>query len=120
MLNTAYLKVLRKINTRLSNTNVNWAITGSLGFALQGVPAEPNDIDIQTDKRGAYEIERHFSEFMTKRVTLSSTEKIRSHFGKLMIDGIKIEIMGDIQKRLEDGSWENPVDLEHHKQRLRE
>jgi hypothetical protein len=23
--------------------------------------------------------------------------------------------MGDIQKRLEDGSWENPVDLEHHK-----
>jgi hypothetical protein len=115
MLNTAYLKVLRKINTRLSNTNVNWAITGSLGFALQGVPAEPNDIDIQTDKRGAYEIERHFSEFMTKRVTLSSTEKIRSHFGKLMIDGIKIEIMGDIQKRLEDGSWENPVDLEHHK-----
>ena len=115
MLNTAYLKVLRKINTQLSNTNVNWAITGSLGFALQGVPAEPNDIDIQTDKRGAYEIERHFSEFMTKRVTLSSTEKIRSHFGKLMIDGIKIEIMGDIQKRLEDGNWENPVNLEHHK-----
>ena len=66
-------------------------------------------------KRGAYEIERHFSEFMTKRVTFSSTERIRSYFGELMIDGIKVEIMGDIQKRLEDGSWENPVDLEHHK-----
>ena len=115
MLNPDYLKVLRKINTRLNITSVNWAVTGSLGFALQGVPVEPNDIDIQTDKRGAYEIERYFSEFMTKRVTLSSTEKIRSYFGEFMINRIKVEIMGDIQKSLEDGSWENPVDLEHHK-----
>jgi len=112
---TTYLKVLCKINTRLNITSVNWAVTGSFSFALQGVPVEPNDIDIQTDKRGAYEIERYFSEFMTKRVTLSSTEKIRSYFGELMINGIKVEIMGDIQKSLEDGSWENPVDLEHHK-----
>jgi len=115
MLDTTYLKILRKINVQLNNTSINWAVTGSFGFALQGLPVEPNDIDIQTDKEGAYEIERHFSEFMTKRVTFSSTEKIRSHFGELMIDGIKVEIMGDIQKRLEDGSWENPVDLKHHK-----
>ena len=115
MLKIAYLKVLRKINFRLNNTSVNWALTGSLGFALQDVPVEPNDIDIQTDKRGAYEIERYFSEFMTKRVTLSSTEKIRSYFGEFMINRIKVEIMGDIQKSLEDGSWENPVDLEQHK-----
>lgn len=115
VLNPDYLKVLRKINERLNNTSINWAVTGSLGFALQGVPIEPNDIDIQTDKRGAYEIERHFSEFVTKRVTFSSTERIRSHFGELMIDGIKVEIMGDIQKRNKDGSWEKPVSLEYHK-----
>lgn len=115
MLNLAYLKILRKINARLNNTSVNWVVTGSLGFALQGVPVEPNDIDIQTDKRGVYEIERHFSEFVTKRVKFSSTERIRSHFGELMIEGIKVEIMGDIQKRLIDGTWENPVDLERYK-----
>lgn len=115
MLNPDYLKVLRKINARLNNTSLNWVVNGSLGFALQGVPVEPNDIDIQTDKRGAYEIERHFSEFVTKRVAFSSTERIRSYFGELIVNGIKVEIMGDIQKSLEDGSWENPVDLEHHK-----
>ena len=115
MLDIVYLKVLRKINIRLNNTSVNWAVTGSLGFALQGVAIEPNDIDIQTDKRGAYEIERYFSEFVTKRVTFSSTERIRSHLGELMINGIKVEIMGDIQKRNKYGSWENPVSLEHHK-----
>jgi len=115
VVNTKYLDVLRKIYNRLRNKNINWVVTGSLGFALQGVPVEPNDIDIQTDKEGAYEIERIFSEFITKRVGFSSTERIRSHFGELVIDGIKVEIMGDIQKRLEDGSWEDPVDLKCYK-----
>ena len=118
MLDIAYLKALRKIYVRLNNTSINWAVTGSFGFALQGLPVEPNDIDIQTDREGACEIEHHFSEFMTKRVTFSSTENIRSYFGELMIDGIKVEIMGDIQKQLADGSWENPVNLKHHKKVL--
>jgi hypothetical protein len=40
---------------------------------------------------------------------------MRSHLGALLIDGIEVEIMGDIQKRLEDGSWESPVDLNSHR-----
>jgi hypothetical protein len=90
-------------------------VTGSFGFVLQGVPAKPNDIDIQTDEAGAYEIERLFSEFVVKKVKFSATEKIRLHFGALEIDGVKVEIMGDIQKRFEDGTWEEPVNFEHHK-----
>ncbi|GFP31381.1 nucleotidyltransferase domain-containing protein, partial [Candidatus Hakubella thermalkaliphila] len=106
---------LRKIYTRLNNSNVNWVVTGSLGFALQGVPVEPNDIDIQTDEAGAYEIERLFSKFVIRKVTFSSAERICSHFGVLMINGIKVEIMGDIQKRLGGEVWDSPVDLERHK-----
>ncbi|RKZ25640.1 hypothetical protein DRQ20_04710, partial [bacterium] len=45
----------------------------------------------------------------------SSTDKIRSHFGELRIDGVKVEIMGDVQKRLPDGGWEEPVDVEKHR-----
>ena len=62
MIDSVYLNVLRQIHARLSNTDVNWVVTGSLGFALQGVPVQPHDIDIQTDKAGAYEIERLFSD----------------------------------------------------------
>ena len=40
---------------------------------------------------------------------------MRSHFGALAIDGLNVEIMGDIQKRLPDGAWEVPVDLNRHK-----
>ena len=115
MLNPAYLRVLRKIRTRLDNADVNWVVTGSFGLALQGVPVEPHDIDIQTDEAGAYKTQRLFSEFVTRKVVFSSAERIRSHFGALMIDGIKVEIMGHVQKRLDNGSWEPPVDLERHK-----
>lgn len=115
MINLAFLKVLKKIHSRLSKTDVSWAVTGSLSFALQGVPVKPNDIDIQTDKQGAYEIEKLFSEFVIKRVSFSSTEKICSHFGELEIDGVKVEIMGDVQKRSANGTREPPVDLNRHK-----
>jgi len=112
-----YLNILRQIYTRLKDSSINWAVTGSLGFALQNVPAAtPHDIDLQTDEAGAYEIERLLSEHVTRNVAFSSAENIRSHFGALTIDGIKVEIMGDISKRLEDGIWEKPVDLERYKQ----
>lgn len=118
MLNPSYLNVLRKIYARLMNTNVNWVVTGSFSFALQGIALEPHDIDLQTDEAGANEIERRFSEFVTRKVVFSCSEKIRSHFGVLLIDGIKVEIMGDISKRLENGTWEEPVNLERHKRSI--
>ncbi|NJE08637.1 hypothetical protein E3E31_08910 [Thermococcus sp. M39] len=114
MIPQTHLKVLRKLYERLKDSDVNWVITGSLGFALQGVPVEPHDIDIQTDKEGAYEIEHLFSEFVVRPVKFRESERIRSHFGALMIDGIKVEIMGDIQKKVND-EWEPPVDINRYK-----
>lgn len=110
MIDPVYLNVLCQIHARLSNTDVNWGVTGSLGFALQGVPVQPNDIDLQTDKAGAYEIESLFSNAVIRKVQFSATERIKSHFGALQIDGIEVEIMGDIQKRGPDGVWEKIVD----------
>ena len=115
---TDYLGILRKICAKLADSEVNWVVTGSLAFALQGMDTEVHDVDFQTDEVGAYEIERRFSEFVDKKVRFSSRERIRSHFGILIIDDIRVEIMGDIQKRLKDGSWEEPVDLHHHKRMM--
>lgn len=98
------------------NKDINWVITGSLGFWLQGLEIEVNDIDVQTDKVGAYQIEEEFSGFVTKPVTFCSSEKIKSHFGALSINGIKVEIMGDIQKRDAEGVWDRPVDLSEYRE----
>jgi len=118
MIEDQYLNTLRKINTRLDglkDNRINWVITGSLGMALQGVTVDVHDIDIQTDKDGAYEIESRFSEYVVKPVRYSISERIHSHFGILEIGGIKVEIMGDIQKRLDDQTWGEPVKVERHK-----
>ncbi len=118
MIDPIFLAVLRKIVTELQDSPVNWVLTGSLGFALRGLPFEPHDIDLQTDEVGAYEIERRFAASVQRKIRFSSAERIRSHFGALLIDGIVVEIMGGLQKRREDGTWELPVDLERYKRFL--
>ena len=110
-----YLDVLQELYARLKGSDVNWALTGSVSFALQGVLVEVHDIDVQTDAAGAYEIERRFSDCLVESVSYPSDDRIRSHFGALIIDGIRVEICGAIQKRLPDGTWEDPVDPARHK-----
>jgi len=98
---------------------VLWAVTGSTGLALQGVRVEPHDIDLQTDARGAYRIEELLTEFVKKKVVFSSTERICSHVGAFEIEGLVVEVMGALQKRLPDGTWEAPVDVALHRRFVR-
>ncbi len=109
------LDTLRAICTRLASCRAHWAITGSLGWALQGVKVEVHDIDLQTDPAGAYEIEGLLSEYVASPVRYTVSERIRSHLGKLEINGVRVEIIGGVQKRLEDGTWEEPVNVERHR-----
>jgi len=111
----SHLAVLQRICASLRDTSVNWAVTGSLALALQGVPVEVHDIDLLTDEAGAYEIERHLFEFLTLMVRFSAEEHIRSHFGALTIDGVKVEIIGDVETRRADQSWERGWDLARYK-----
>jgi hypothetical protein len=119
MIELSYLNTLHTIHALLKDSQINWAVTGSLGMALQGMDIEVHDIDIQTDKDGAYEMERLFFEYVVKPVHDSASGRIRSHFGALEIGGIKVEIMGDIQKRLDNQTWEEPVKVECHKHWVR-
>jgi len=109
------LKALQIIYPELTNPGrkpINWAVTGSLGMVLHGMQLDINDIDIQTDKEGAYEIERRLVKYLVKLVHFKATERIRSYFGVFEIDGIKIESMGDVQYMLPDQKWDSPVALE--------
>ncbi|MFN8483680.1 MAG: hypothetical protein U0768_11640 [Anaerolineae bacterium] len=104
----AIYAVLRQLDAALPD--VFWVITGSVGLALQGVPLEPNDVDIQTDKAGAFEIEGRFAAHVTQPLALVERTWGRSQLGKLELDGLQVEVIGDIQKRGDDG-WEPPPHL---------
>lgn len=116
MIDMSYAKALRRIYTSLQDKPVSWVVAGSLSFALQGVPVTPDDIDLQTDLAGALAIEQYLSKHVVQKVKYSPTEKVRSHLGELSLNGVKVKIMGDVQKRQEDGSWEKPADLAQYKQ----
>lgn len=115
MLNDDLFSVLTIIYDRLSSTAINWAVTGSASFALQGLPFDPTDIDIQTDESGAYQIERLFKEYIEKDIKYSSNGLIRSHFGELIISGIRVEIMGDIDKLI-NHEWVKQPNLDDIKE----
>jgi hypothetical protein len=102
---------MRVVADRLASTRVTWALTGSLGLALRGVPVFVHDVDVQTDRDGAYEIERIFADRVDRPVRFSESARVRSHLGTLRVDGVVVEIMGDVQHHLPSGDWEPPPAL---------
>lgn len=115
MIVSNYLSVLGKIYSQLKDCKAAWVISGSLGMVLQGMEMDVHDIDIQTDKQGAFEIEKQLSDYVVVPVQFSPSERICSYLGRLDIDGVKVEIMGDLQKRIGDQTWEVPVRVESYR-----
>ncbi|UCH57384.1 MAG: hypothetical protein JSV18_00200 [Candidatus Bathyarchaeota archaeon] len=113
-LDPSYVKALRKLTERLKDTGIRWAITGSLNHALQGLHLRPRDIDIKTDEQGVYAIERFFMDCVTQGVGFKESGSVRSHFGELTIEGVKVEIMGNVEIQTRDGRWESPAEHETH------
>jgi hypothetical protein len=109
MIPESHWRVLGRLCARLEPEGIAWAVTGSAGLALQGVPCDVHDLDIQGDEASVYAIERCFAGEVRQPVHWRQSEAIASHFGILELDGVKVELMGGLQKRLPAGGWEAPV-----------
>ncbi len=110
MVSEKHFGVLKFLKEILAGKDLNWALTGSTSFALQGLDFQPNDIYIQTDEKLAYKIGEILSNHAEKAVKFSSDGRIRSHFGKFNVKGLEVEVMGDLQKKHKD-KWTEPVDI---------
>ena len=104
MIDAEILKALRIINKHLESTDISWTIMGSVSLALQGVDVSPNDIDILTDKHGAFKIGALLNEYEARPVTFGRTNLFESFYGVYNIAGTKVEVMGDLRVIL-DGTW---------------
>jgi hypothetical protein len=106
---TAAIVALRE---RLDDLSHPWMITGSVAAALHGVATSPGDIDIETDERGAYAIERRLSDLVELPVTRRTDEgETSSAFGRFLIAGVAVEVMGDMRMRSAGGEWRGPHDV---------
>ncbi len=117
-IDSAHLAVLRALGERLDTLPCDWAITGSLGLALRGIDIAVRDVDVRTDRDGARAIAHAFAAAVERPVAFTESESIRSHFGSLRIEGIVVEIMGDMQQRLADGAWEDASAWRRHVTRV--
>jgi hypothetical protein len=103
-LTSPFLDALETLRERLDD--LLWAVTGSTNLALRGFPVEPGDIDIMTDQSGVYDIEARFEDRVTRPVAPSKSveKRIASHFGAFAIEGVRVELMGDVEHHV-GGEW---------------
>jgi len=93
-------KTLEIIYSKLKDKNIKWVLVGSLSLALQGVKIRPKDIDILTDKKGAFEINKILKEYQKKAVKFKKSKFFKSYFGEFNIGGVKVEIMGNLREKV--------------------
>lgn len=104
MIDSGILKTLKLIESKLRGSGVRWVLAGSVSLALQGVNVKPNDIDILTDKEGALEINRILKDYEVKPIRFCRSELFQSYLGEFEIEGVKVEVMGDLKEFIE-GEW---------------
>lgn len=71
---------------------------------IQGVDILPKDIDIITDKKGVESLDKLLSEYCIQKPEYSSTEEYRSYYGQYIINSVKIDLVGNFQYKMKDGS----------------
>jgi len=101
---TKLLEVLKKLAKIFEENNINYCIVGSTSLLLEGVPVEPEDIDILTTKDFVLKMDELLSSYRLEECKLKESENFRSYFGKYKIDGINVEVMGELQIR-KNGKW---------------
>ncbi len=109
MVPTHILNVLKKFVQLIDGKKIPWVLSGSTSLVIQGVDVViKNDIDILTTKEGSKQINISLAEYKIKESEYSSTDKYQSFFGIYKIDSVSIDVMGEFQYRLKDGSWSEP------------
>lgn len=110
--------VLHQIAQRLDEAGVAYTLVGGASAALHGVPVPVNDLDIETDAEDAYRFQALFADHVVEPVALRENEIYRSHFGRFDLDGVAVEVIGDLHRR-EGEHWvptaattETTVDLD--------
>ena len=105
MIPKTHLNAIQIIHDSIYRTSISWAFTGSVNMALQGLAITPNDIDIITDEEGAHKIAELLAEFEIEPMALKQADIIRSHIGVFEIEGVKVEVIAELESKSDAGDW---------------
>ncbi|MCX8088011.1 MAG: nucleotidyltransferase domain-containing protein [Meiothermus ruber] len=103
------VQVLRVICPILNDARVEWATSGSLALALHGLPVVPKDVVLKTDRVGVEQTARLLVEYLSHPPGLHlGVRLIRAYMVQLKIQGLEVEVMGNLEFQSPDGRW-NPA-----------
>ena len=105
MISKKYIKVLKLITKKFKEAKITWVLIGSANLALQGVDVICKDLDILTTKKGSYKINEVLKKYEIEPVKSSENDKFKSYYGVFKIDGIEIEIMGELRDKHLGDLW---------------
>jgi hypothetical protein len=69
MLSVNLTKALKTIYTRMHEGRIAWALVGSTNMKLQGMDAEPRDLDIVVQYRNLNDVRQAFSDYLPSKIT---------------------------------------------------
>jgi DNA polymerase-1 len=81
-----------------------YAIRGTTSLVLQEVEMNVDDIDIICDKKTAFACNQLLKKYQFEEVEFKESDKFKSYFGKFVIDGVLVEIMGEWQIKIAKSS----------------
>jgi hypothetical protein len=102
----ALRSVVSQVVPAMFKSQQPWALMGSTCSVLQGIDGyAPPDIDLVTTMKGAYIMEGAVAScgVTVRPVSWSVAPPYESHFGIFEVDGVKVEVMGDLVIRCDDG-----------------
>ena len=107
-----HAEVLSLLVMKIDPAEYIWVLTGSAGLRLQGVDIPVHDLDLQTDVKTIYLLEKRLAKYMKTPVHVWESEHTFSHHGQAEINGVQVEFLGDMRHRSTDGTWEPPLAIE--------
>jgi len=95
--------VIETLHRKLRNER--YALRGTASLVLQDLDMNVDDVDILCNKESALNANSRLSEYLMERVVFKESLKFKSYFGKFLIDGVDVEVMGDWQIFNEKKGW---------------
>ena len=110
------LNALKILYQKVDPNKTHWVLVGSSSLILQGVDVPvTNDIDIMARAVDCPEISNLLADYVISSPTgIIEGETTRCDYSAYNIDGVNLDLVGDIQNKLPDGSWSEIRNLDNY------
>jgi hypothetical protein len=88
----------------MNTEDIPYKVVGGAALALHGISIQVKDLDIETNRSGAFRFQEIFNNHTLQPVDLRENENYCSYYGRFCINGIIVEIMGDVLRK-EISGW---------------